>query len=66
MLKVKLGYLELHRYAMPKVNHAAFLEVGIRESHRGIGLATKRQNLLESNGSGFMLLLTILGRLFSP
>lgn len=36
-----VGYLELHRYPMPKVNHAAFLEVGIRETHRGLGLGTQ-------------------------
>ena len=36
-----VGYLDLRRYLMQKVNHAAFLEVGIRESYRGLGLGTK-------------------------
>ncbi|MDJ0570105.1 MAG: GNAT family N-acetyltransferase [Pleurocapsa sp. MO_192.B19] len=35
-----VGYLDIDRYLMPKVNHAAFLEIGIRESHRGLGLGT--------------------------
>lgn len=36
-----VGFLDLNRYLMPKVNHAAFLEIGIRESYRGLGLGTK-------------------------
>ena len=36
-----VGYLDIHRYLMPKVSHAAFIEIGIRESHRGFGLGTK-------------------------
>ena len=36
-----VGYLDIYRYLMPKVSHAAFLEIGIRESHQGLGLGTK-------------------------
>ena len=36
-----VGYLDIHRYLMPKVSHAAFLEIGIRKSHRRLGLGTK-------------------------
>ena len=36
-----VGYLDIDRYSMPKVDHAAFLELGIRETHRGLGLGTK-------------------------
>ena len=36
-----VGYLDIDRYLMPKVNHAAFLELGIVESHRRLGFGTK-------------------------
>ena len=36
-----VGYLDIYRYLMPKVSHAAFLEIGIRESHQGLGLGTR-------------------------
>lgn len=36
-----VGYLDIYRYLMPKVNHAAFLELGIIKSYRGLGLGTK-------------------------
>lgn len=39
--KSLVGYLDIDRYLMPKVNHAAFLELGIVESHRGLGFGTK-------------------------
>ena len=36
-----VGYLDIYRYLMPKVSHAAFLEIGIRTSYQGLGLGTK-------------------------
>ena len=36
-----IGYLDIYRYLMPKVNHAAFLELGIRNSYQGLGIGTK-------------------------
>ena len=36
-----VGYLDIYRYLMPKVSHAAFLEIGIKESHQGLGLGTR-------------------------
>ena len=36
-----VGYLDIYRYLMPKVSHAAFLEIGIRKSYQGLGLGTK-------------------------
>lgn len=36
-----VGYLDIQRYPMPKVNHAAFIELGIRKPYQGLGLGTK-------------------------
>ncbi len=36
-----VGYLDIKRYLMPKVSHAAFLEIGVRETYRRLGLGTK-------------------------
>ena len=36
-----IGYLNIYRYLMPKVSHAAFLEVGIRNYYQGLGIGTK-------------------------
>lgn len=36
-----VGYLDIYRYLMPKVSHAAFIEVGIRESYQGLGLGSR-------------------------
>lgn len=36
-----IGYLDIYRYLMLKVSHAAFLEVGIINSYQGLGIGTK-------------------------
>lgn len=36
-----VGFLDIHRYPMPRVDRAASIELGIRESHRGFGLGKK-------------------------